>query len=111
MKKLSRQLREVFVGAISALVLTLVAGMAASPNAVAGEEDAKALLKAMTDYMAAQKAISFDFDSILASARTNLLFHPRSRVRKKRIAVDTDQALSALGRAIMAMDDTREASP
>jgi len=65
MKKLSRQLREVFVGAVSALAMTLVAGMAASPNAVAGEEDAKALLKAMTDYMAAQNAISFDFDAIL----------------------------------------------
>jgi hypothetical protein len=65
MKKLSRQLREVFVGAVSALALTLVAVLAAPPNAVAGEDDAKALLKAMTDYMAAQKAISFDFDAIL----------------------------------------------
>jgi hypothetical protein len=49
----------------SALALTLVAGMATSPSAVAGEEEAKALLKATTDYVTAQKAISFDFDAIL----------------------------------------------
>jgi hypothetical protein len=65
MEKLSRKIREVFVAGVSALALTLVAGIATSPGAVAGEEEAKALLKAMTDYMAAQKAISFDFDAIL----------------------------------------------
>ncbi len=37
--------------------------------------------------------------------------HPPFAGTQKRILVDTDQALSALGRAIMAMDDTREASP
>jgi hypothetical protein len=33
-----------------------------STGATAGEAEAKALLKAMTDYVAAQKAISFDYD-------------------------------------------------
>ncbi len=65
MEKLSRKLGEVFVAGVSAVALTLVAGMASSPSAVAGEEEAKALLKAMTDYMAAQTAISFDYDAIL----------------------------------------------
>jgi hypothetical protein len=64
MASISRKLRGLFVG-ISALVLTLVAGISASPGALAGEEEAKALLKAMTDYMAKQTAISFDFDAIL----------------------------------------------
>jgi hypothetical protein len=65
MAGLSRNLRRLFVVGPSALALTLVAGMATSPGAVAGEEEAKALLKAMTDYMAEQKDISFDFDAIL----------------------------------------------
>jgi len=54
---LSRTLRKLFAAGVSALALTLVAGMATSPGASAGEEEAKALLKAMTDYLAAQKAI------------------------------------------------------
>ncbi|MGB3021323.1 MAG: DUF2092 domain-containing protein [Methyloceanibacter sp.] len=65
MASLTRKLRRLFVAGASALALTLVAGVATSPGASAGEEEAKALLKAMTDYMAAQKAISFDFDAIL----------------------------------------------
>jgi len=65
MASLSRNLRRLFVAGLSALALTLVAGVATSSDAVAGEEEAKALLKAMTDYVTAQKAISFDFDAIL----------------------------------------------
>ncbi|HUW74173.1 MAG TPA: DUF2092 domain-containing protein [Methyloceanibacter sp.] len=65
MASLMRKLRRLFVAGASALALTLVAGMATSPGAVAGEEEAKVLLKAMTDYAAAQKAISFEFDAIL----------------------------------------------
>ena len=65
MDSLSRKIRRQFVTGVSALALTLIAGTATSPGAVAGEEEAKALLKAMTDYMAAQRAISFDFDAIL----------------------------------------------
>ena len=42
-----------------------VVGMAGTANLLsgrAGEADAKTLLKAMSDYLAARKAISFDFD-------------------------------------------------
>ena len=45
------KVRELVVAGLSALMLTLVAGIPTSPGAVAGEEEAKALLKAMTDYM------------------------------------------------------------
>jgi hypothetical protein len=41
----------------------LVAGMASISIARADEAQAKSLLKAMSDYLAAQKAISFDYDS------------------------------------------------
>ena len=46
-------------------ILLAVVGMAGTANLSAGragEADAKSLLKAMSDYLAAQKAISFDFD-------------------------------------------------
>jgi hypothetical protein len=45
-------------------VLALVAGLAATP-AAADEAQARALFKAMSDYLAAQTAIAFDFDSTL----------------------------------------------
>jgi hypothetical protein len=65
MAGLSRNLRRLSVVGLSALALTLIAGISLPPSAVAGEEEAKALLKAMTDYMAAQTAISFDYDATL----------------------------------------------
>lgn len=43
----------------------LLCAALAQPAARADEADAKRLLKAMSDYMAAQKAISFEFDSSL----------------------------------------------
>lgn len=46
-------------------VLALVAGMASMSAARADEAQAKALFKAMSDYLAAQKAISLEFDSNL----------------------------------------------
>jgi hypothetical protein len=48
------------LAAISALML--IAGIVTSPSAMAGEAEAKALLKAMTNYVSAQNAISFDYD-------------------------------------------------
>lgn len=48
----------------AARVLLLCAALAQTA-AQAAEVDAKRLLKAMSDYMAAQKAVSFDFDSSL----------------------------------------------
>ena len=47
----------------AALAFALVATTAITPTAAtAGEAEAKALLKAMTEYVVAQKAISFDYD-------------------------------------------------
>ena len=45
----------------SAIVLALSTMMGMS-NACADEAQAKSLLKAMSDYLASQKAISFDYD-------------------------------------------------
>ncbi len=50
---------------MAALAFALIAAATTSPAAMAGETEAKALLKAMTDYVAAQKAISFNFDANL----------------------------------------------
>jgi hypothetical protein len=52
----------------SALAVTLMAGTAMSPGAavvMADEAEAKRLLKAMTDYVGAQKSISFEYDANL----------------------------------------------
>ena len=47
----------------SVLTLTLMLGLAAYSSARAGEVEAKSLLKAMSDYMASQNSISFDYDA------------------------------------------------
>jgi hypothetical protein len=49
----------------TAFLAVLVCAALAQAPAQAAEADAKRLLKAMSDYMAAQKALSFDFDSSL----------------------------------------------
>ena len=46
-------------------VAVAMAGVATIPVAHADEAQAKGLLKAMSDYLGAQKAISFDFDTNL----------------------------------------------
>ncbi len=63
MKKLANRLTKGSIAGGSALALSLILSMTASPSAKAGEADAKALLKAMSDYTGSQKAISFDYDS------------------------------------------------
>ena len=50
---------------MSAVVLSLIVVLGTSVAARADEADAKRLLKAMSDYMAAQDAISFEFDATL----------------------------------------------
>src|SRR5215469_6385281 len=45
--------------------LALLTGFGMSNSATAQESEAKKLLKAMSDYMAAQKAISFNYDTNL----------------------------------------------
>ena len=50
---------------ISIAALVLIMGVGTPSQAVAGEAEAKSLLKAMSDYMAAQKSISFGYDTSL----------------------------------------------
>src|SRR5215213_2218015 len=50
---------------ISAVALALVTCLGASSAARAGETEARSLLKAMSDYMAAQQTLSFGYDTNL----------------------------------------------
>jgi hypothetical protein len=50
---------------LSAAGLAIAVALGTSMGVSADEADAKRLLKAMSDYVAAQQAISFDYDSIL----------------------------------------------
>ena len=70
MKKLTRKLAKVSAAGISAAVLALVLGLGTPSGARADEKDAKNLLKAMSDYMAAQKAISFAYEANLEVVTT-----------------------------------------
>ena len=65
---LTRRLRRAFIFIVLGI---LFVGLGAPSGARADEADAKKLLKAMSDYMAAQKAISFDFDAILEIITTD----------------------------------------
>jgi hypothetical protein len=64
-KTIIRNRMKISVASMSAVVMALIIGLGASAGASANEADAKRLLKAMSDYMAAQKAISFGFDATL----------------------------------------------
>ncbi len=65
MKKITRKLVKVSMASISAAALALIVGVGSPSGARADETDAKRLLKAMSDYMAAQKTISFGYDATL----------------------------------------------
>ena len=67
---MTNQPRRMFPAA-SALALTLVVWMSLSPGTVADEAQARGLLKAMADYVGAQKAISFDYDANLEIVTTD----------------------------------------
>lgn len=64
MKPLTMTSRSLFLSAVA-----LAAGLAGTP-AQAAEADARKLLKAMSDYLGAQKTMSFDFDSNLEIVST-----------------------------------------
>ena len=55
---------------VAALVVIATAGPANISAGRAEETNAKSLLKAMSDYLAAQKAISFEYDSNLEIVST-----------------------------------------
>ena len=56
---------------MSTVVLSLIILLGMSAGAKAEEADAKRILKAMSDYMAAQKSISFGFDATLEVVTTD----------------------------------------
>jgi len=65
MKKTARKFLKLSVANLSAAALCLIVGLGTPSGARADEADARKLLKAMSDYMAAQKAISIQYDTIL----------------------------------------------
>lgn len=63
MKHISRILRNGYAVGVLAVGLALMAGTGMPSDARADEADARNLLKAMSDYMAAQTAIAFGYDT------------------------------------------------
>jgi hypothetical protein len=51
--------------------LAVIIGLGVSSHANAGKEEAKGLLKAMSDYLAAQKTISLEYDSAFEVVTTD----------------------------------------
>jgi hypothetical protein len=95
----------------SAVAVTVMAWTAISPGAavvVADEAQARRLLKAMTEYVGAQKAISFDYDAnlevvtkdrqklALAASGTVSLLRP-DKIRATRSGSSTSCAASTTG--------------
>lgn len=65
MKTIARKLLSISAVSLSAAALSLMVCLGTPSGARADEADAKKLLKAMSDYMGSQKAISFGFDATL----------------------------------------------
>ncbi len=65
MTKVVRKWAGISAATISATALVLMVGLGTPSGARADEAAAKSLLKAMSDYMAAQKTISFSYDATL----------------------------------------------
>jgi hypothetical protein len=63
MIKTKRRNLRFLAGVMAASALVGVVGLWPATNAQAGEPDAKGMLKAMSDYLEAQKSISFEYDS------------------------------------------------
>ena len=65
MKTIARKWTKASVASLCAVTMALICTLGMPGEARADEADAKRLLKAMSDYMAAQKALSFGFDATL----------------------------------------------
>jgi hypothetical protein len=65
MKKIVKNLAGVSLTGLCAATLALTVGVGTSSGARADEADARRLLKSMSDYLAAQQAISFGYDATL----------------------------------------------
>ena len=70
MKKTSPKSVKIFVRCMSAVAISLIILIGTSAGAKADETDAKRILKAMSDYMASQKSLSFGFDATLEIVTT-----------------------------------------
>ncbi|MEA3275538.1 MAG: DUF2092 domain-containing protein, partial [Pseudomonadota bacterium] len=62
---MARKLLEISGRSVFALALSLIVVLGTSAGVRADEADAKRLLKAMSDYLTAQKALSFGYDATL----------------------------------------------
>ncbi|MBM9513704.1 DUF2092 domain-containing protein [Desulfogranum marinum] len=71
MKKLTRILVKIVMGGISTAAVTLLLVSYWSTDLRADETDAKNILKAMSDYIESQEALSFEYDSILEIVTTD----------------------------------------
>ena len=65
MGKITRNLHKIPMISLTTMALILIVVFGAFSNVRADEADAKRILKAMSDHMADQKAISFGFDATL----------------------------------------------
>lgn len=65
MNKLIPKLARVGMAGLLAMTFAIVLGLYAPSGAGADVEDAKKILKSMSDYLAAQQRISFSYDSVL----------------------------------------------
>lgn len=71
MKKTGPESVKMFVSCIAAVALSLIVLLGTSAGVRADEADAKRLLKAMSDYLAAQEALSFGYDATLEVVTTD----------------------------------------
>ena len=62
-KKIQKKGSRFFTTAVSIMAIVTMAGLGPTSSAQAGEAEAKGLLKAMSDYLAAQKTISLAYDA------------------------------------------------
>jgi hypothetical protein len=111
MKKMVRNLGTVSVRGMSAIALSLIVFFGMSVEVRADEADAKRLLKAMSDYLAAQQVLSFEFDATLdvitddeqklalASSGTATLNRP-DKIRATRSAGFADVEMSFDGKTL-----------
>lgn len=96
---------------VSTMALSLVLLLGVSVGVNAAEADAKRILKAMSDYMASQKAISFGFDATLEIVTTDaqklglassgsLVLNRPDKIHVTRTGGYTDVALSFDGKTM-----------
>lgn len=109
--KTSRMLMKRSVRSVPAMVLFVIASLGTPMGASADEADAKRLLKAMSDYLVAQQAISLEYDATLeaitkegqklalASSGTLILNRP-DKIRATRSSGFADVEMSFDGKTL-----------